>query len=123
MLSCWVSLFCQSVQVKLFCYAPDPVQFVTRRPPIKLRIRAGMEAWAVLVHQVDISVARYLVGEKGQGLFAAGEIIRQHEMSDDQATLGNAGFAQDQIADLAMHFHNGSPVDFGIVVDAKERLG
>lgn len=82
-----------------------------------------MEAWAVLAHQVDISVARYLLGEKGQGLFAAGEIIRQHKMPDDQATLGNAGFAQHQVADLAMHFLYGGPIDFGIVVDTEERLG
>ena len=64
---------------------------------------SGLETGAILVHNVYIGLGRQLVGDEPHDRLT---ILRQpghHQMSDDEAALGDAMRIEYQVTDLAVH--------------------
>ena len=81
---------------------------------------AGVMAGAVLVHDVYVGIARYLFGEKLHDGFGAGEALGQYEVADEESAGGHAARVKFEVADLAVHFAHGSPVDLRVIGDARQ---
>ena len=95
------------------------VEFRRRDRPVQSGIVVGAIAGTVLVHQVEIGVARNLLGEETASPLLPGDPVGQHEMPHQQAPSRKAVLIDLEIADLAVHLADRRLVHPQIVADMR----
>ena len=83
----------------------------------------GPIARPILTHHIDVSVAGYLLGQKPERRFRAGEAVGQHQMPDEKAAPCESRGVDREIPDLPMHLAQRGPVDAHIVPDMRISMG
>jgi len=82
----------------------------------------GLVGRVVLRHDVDVRLRRDGFRQKAGDVGGSRQSTGQHEMADEQSAARDTAFIHDQIADLAVHFFDGSLVDCRVVADERELL-
>ena len=77
----------------------------------------------VLIHDVEERVDRQLLGEEAHHALAAGETVRQHEVTHEQAANGDAALVEHKVADLPVHLADGAAVHLRVVGRGRKLLG
>lgn len=110
----------------------EPPQAVTRRGgqggpvllprwgTVELRVLTGAVAGAVLLHQVEIGVARYLLRQKAQHLLRPSDTFGHHQVPDQESAPGEALIIEHEVPHLAMHLPHRQAIGLDIVAHLGE---
>ena len=77
--------------------------FLRRGAAGDFRRSSSLKTGAILVHNVDIRLGRERLGDELHNRVAVLRHTRHHQMSDDEAALGDPMRIKPQVTDLAVH--------------------
>ena len=103
------------MQAKPTGHLHDGLMFRRRRAAGDLWRSSGLKTGAILVHDVDIRLGGERLGDEPHNRLAVLRHTRHHQMSDDEAALGDAMRIKQQVTDLAVHLLDDRAHHLGVV--------
>ena len=80
-------------------------------------------AGPVLVHQVQVGVARDFPGKEGQDVLGVRDVARKHQVPNQETAPGQAPLVDLQVAHLAVHLAHRRLVDLPVVAHLRVLVG